>query len=189
MTSRSRWGGGATHYDRPILLPFTLESYDGKYVISPGRPGIPATVPAWSQADEKKYLDLFITELNEKLLAGLDPEPNLSRSSKRPAMYPAVRSSCIENIVFVGGSNARALSSAAASLGANSYNIARGGWKITRENVDKLIPDLKEIMSSLPKGTPQSFCSAWTIQVFWQLLKKGVSYLSPSAWRRTMATT
>jgi hypothetical protein len=35
-------------------------------------------VPAWSQADEKKYLDLFIAELNEKLLAGLDPEPNLS---------------------------------------------------------------------------------------------------------------
>jgi hypothetical protein len=111
-------------------------------------------VPAWSQADEKKYLDLLIAELNEKLLAGLDPEPNLSRSSKRPAMYPAVRSSCIENIVFVGGSNARALSSAAASLGANSYNIARGGWKITRENVDKLIPDLKELMSSLPAGTP-----------------------------------
>ncbi len=35
-------GGGVTHYDRPILLPFTLESYDGKYVTSPGRPGIPA---------------------------------------------------------------------------------------------------------------------------------------------------
>jgi hypothetical protein len=111
-------------------------------------------VPAWSQADEKKYLDLLISELNEKMLAGLDPEPNLSRSSKRPAMYPAVRSSCIENIVFVGGSNARALSSPAASLGANSCKIARGGWKITRKNVDKLIPDLKELMSSLPAGTP-----------------------------------
>jgi hypothetical protein len=111
-------------------------------------------VPAWSQADEKKYLDLLISELNEKMLAGLDPEPNLSRSSKRPAMYPAVHSSCIENIVFVGRSNARALSSAAASLGANSYNIARGGWKITRENVDKLIPNLKEIMGSLPVCTP-----------------------------------
>jgi hypothetical protein len=103
---------------------------------------------------KKKYLDLLISELNEKMLAGLDPEPNLSRSSKRPALYPAVRSSCIENIVFVGGSKARALSNAAASLGANSYNIARGGWKITRENVDKLIPDLKEIMGSLPAGTP-----------------------------------
>jgi hypothetical protein len=90
MTLQLRWGGGgATHYDRPILLPFTLErSYDGKYVTSPGRPSIPASVPAWSQVDEKKYLDLLISELNEKMLAGLDPEPNLSRSTKRPAMYP-----------------------------------------------------------------------------------------------------
>jgi hypothetical protein len=80
--------GGVIHFDRPILLPFTLESYDGKYVTSPGRPGIPASVPAWSQADKKKYLDFLISELNEKMLAGLDPEPNLSRSLKRPAMYP-----------------------------------------------------------------------------------------------------
>jgi hypothetical protein len=87
------------------------------------------------------------------MLAGLDPEPNLSRSSKRPAMYPAVRSSCVENIVFVGGSNASALSQAAANLGANSYTLARGGWKLTRENVEKLIPDLREMMGSLPTGT------------------------------------
>jgi hypothetical protein len=114
-------------------------------------------VPVWSQADEKKYLDLLISDLNEKSLAGLDPEPNLSRSSKRPAMYPAVRSSCVENIVFVGGSNARALSQAAANLGANSYTLAKGGWKLTRENVEKIIPDLKEMMGSLPRGTPIVF--------------------------------
>ncbi len=60
----------------------------------------------------------------------------------------------IENIVFVGGSNARALSYAGASLGVNSDNIATGGWKLTRVNVDKLIPDLKDLMSSLPAGMP-----------------------------------
>jgi hypothetical protein len=32
--------------------------------------------------------------------------------------------------------------------------IATGGWKITRENIDKLIPDLHELMSGLPIGTP-----------------------------------
>jgi hypothetical protein len=146
-----------THFDRPILLPFNLESYDGSYVTSPRRPGILASVPAWSQANEKKYLNLLISDLNEKSLAGLDPEPNLSRSSKRPAMYPAVRSSCVENIVFVGGSNARALSQATANLGANSYTIAKGGWKLTRENVEKIILDLKEMMGSLPRGTPIVF--------------------------------
>jgi hypothetical protein len=32
--------------------------------------------------------------------------------------------------------------------------IASGGWKLTRDNVDKLIPDLHELLGSLPSGTP-----------------------------------
>jgi hypothetical protein len=131
-----------------------MESYDGVYVTSPGRPGFPASVHPWSQADEKKYLDCFLKEINEKLVAGLDPEPNLSRSSKRPALYPAIQSGSVENIVFVGGSNAQNLSYAASNLGVNAYKIARGGWKISKENIEKLIPDLKELMSGLPTGTP-----------------------------------
>jgi hypothetical protein len=146
--------GGVVHFDRPILLPYNMESYDGVYVTSPGRPGFPASVHPWSQADEKKYLDCFLKEINEKLVAGLDPEPNLSRSSKRPALYPAIRSGSVENIVFVGGSNAQNLSYAASNLGVNTYKIARGGWKISKENIEKLIPDLKELMSGLPTGTP-----------------------------------
>jgi hypothetical protein len=92
--------------------------------------------------------------LNENLLAGLDPNPNLSRSKVKPAMYPAVRSGVIEKIVFVGGSNAKKLSQAAALLGIDAYMIAKGGWKLSRENVDKLIPDLHELLGGLPPGTP-----------------------------------
>jgi hypothetical protein len=147
-------GEGANHFDRPILLPNDLENYDGKYIISPGRPVIPANVPSWSQADEKKVLDILIKELNEKFLAGLDTDPNLSRSSKRPQLYPAFRSGSIETAAFVGGSNAKNLSKAAANLGIVSYMLATSGWKITRDNIEKLIPDLKELMSSLPAGTP-----------------------------------
>jgi hypothetical protein len=77
------------HFDRPVLLPHDLENYEGTYIVSPGRPGIPALLPSWSQADEKKVLDSLIRELNDKLLAGVDPDPNLSRSSKRPQLYPA----------------------------------------------------------------------------------------------------
>jgi hypothetical protein len=140
--------------DRPVFLPHSLDSYDGSHVTSPGRPGFPAFVPSWSQADEKKYLDGLIKDLNENLLAGLDPNPNLSRSKAKPQMYPAVRSGSVERIVFVGGSNAKSLSQAASMLGIDSYMIATGGWKLTRENVDKLIPDLHDLMSGLPVGTP-----------------------------------
>jgi hypothetical protein len=99
-------------------------------------------------------LDGLIKDLNENLLAGLDPNPNLSRSKVKPQMYPAVRSGSVERMVFVGGSNAKNLSQAASMLGIDSYMIATGGWKLTRENVDKLIPDLHELMSGLPVGTP-----------------------------------
>jgi hypothetical protein len=99
-------------------------------------------------------LDGLLKDLNENLLAGLDPNPNLSRSKVKPAMYPAVRSGVIEKIVFVGGSNAKKLSQAAALLGIDAYMIAKGGWKLNRENVDKLIPDLHELLSGLPPGTP-----------------------------------
>jgi hypothetical protein len=33
----------------------------------------------------------------------------------------------------------------------------KGGWKVSKENIDKLIPDLKEILSSLPAKTPVVF--------------------------------
>ncbi len=135
-------------------MPDDLENYEGKYIVSPGRPGIPASVPAWSQADEKKVLDILIKELNEKFLAGLDTDPNLSRSSKRPQLYPAFRSGSVDTAAFVGGSNAKKLSQAAANLGIDSYMLAKSGWKITKDNIEKLIPDLKELMSSLPAGMP-----------------------------------
>jgi hypothetical protein len=106
--------GGVKNFDRPVFMPSNLDSYDGSHVTSPGRPGIPAFVPSWSQTDEKKFLDGFLKDLNENLLAGLDPNPNLSRSKVKPAMYPAIRSGIIERIVFVGGSNAKNLSQAAA---------------------------------------------------------------------------
>jgi hypothetical protein len=146
--------GEVKHYDRPVFLPFSLDSYDGSHVTSPGRPGFPAFVPSWSQTDEKTFLDGLLKDLNENLLAGLDPNPNLSRSKQKPLMYPAMRSGTVERIVFVGGSNAKNLSQAASMLGIDAYMIASGGWKLSRENVDKLIPDLHDLMSGLPPGTP-----------------------------------
>ncbi len=38
-----------------------------------------------------------------------------------------------------------------------TYQLAKGGWKISKENIDKLIPDLRETLSSLPLNTPVVF--------------------------------
>jgi hypothetical protein len=38
-----------------------------------------------------------------------------------------------------------------------TYQLAKGGWKLNKENVDKLTPDLKEILSGLPPNTAVIF--------------------------------
>jgi uncharacterized membrane protein YgcG len=72
-------------------------------------------------------------------------------------MYSAVRTGSVENVVFVGGSNANNLALAAAALGVDTYKHAQGGWKVTKDSVDKLIPDLKESLSAVPPDTPVVF--------------------------------
>jgi hypothetical protein len=150
-------GGEGVHYDRPISLPVSLDEYLCVQKISPGRPGIPAELPPWSQTDEKKFVETLIQDLNREFITDLDPNPNLSRSAKRPALYPAVRAGSVEAALIIGGSNAKNLAYAASSLGVETYQLVKGGWKVTKENIDKLIPDLKEILSSLPEKTPVIF--------------------------------
>jgi uncharacterized membrane protein YgcG len=147
----------SVHYDLPIFLPHTFDSYDGSYLTSPGRCNIPACSPPWTSATEKKFIDTLIEDLNKNLLSGRDKEPNTSRSASRPAMYSAVRTGAVENVVFVGGSNANNLALAAAALGVDTYKHAQGGWKVTKDTVDKLIPDLKESLSAVPPDTPVVF--------------------------------
>jgi hypothetical protein len=72
-------------------------------------------------------------------------------------MYSAIRTGAVENVVFVGGSNANQLSFAAAALGVDTYKHARGGWKVTKDSIDKLIPDLKNTLSAVPPDTPVVF--------------------------------
>jgi hypothetical protein len=143
-----------THHDAVVFLPDSVDSHNGRYVTSAGRSNIPATLPAWDSPTEKKFLEHFISDLNTNLLAGRDKEPNLSRSSKRPAMYSAIRTGAIEKAVFVGGSNARNLAYSASALGLDAYQLANGGWKLSKENVDKILPDLKDLLSTVPSDTP-----------------------------------
>jgi hypothetical protein len=87
-----------------------------------------------------KFIKALITDLNQNLISGRDTEPNFSRSAARPVMYTAMRAGAIEKALFVGGSNAESLSVSASALGLDSYKITKGGWKLTKENVDKIIP-------------------------------------------------
>jgi hypothetical protein len=102
----------------------------------------------------KKFVTSLLDGLNKNMLAGRDTEPNLSRSGIRPAMFCALRTGSVEAVVFVSGSNATHLSHAASALGLDVYKHTKGGWKLTKENVDNLLPDLKDTLGSVPLDTP-----------------------------------
>jgi hypothetical protein len=69
-------------------------------------------------------------------------------------MYTAMRTGSVEYAVFVGGSNASQLSFAAAGLGLDVYKQTKGGWKLTKDSVDKLLPDLRDTLGSVSPDTP-----------------------------------
>ncbi len=69
----------------------------------------------------------------------------------------ALRSGAVEVALIIGGSNARDLAYATSSLGVETYKLATGGWKLSKENVDKILPDLRELLSGLPSNTPVIF--------------------------------
>jgi hypothetical protein len=64
-------------------------------------------------------------------------------------MYTAIRTGAVEAAVFVGGSNALNLAYSASALGLDAYQLAKGGWKLTKENVDKIIPDTAVVLFCL----------------------------------------
>ncbi len=105
-------------------------------------------------------------DLNQNLISGRDSEPNLSGSAVRPVMYTAIRTGAVEKALFVGGSKAENLSISASALGLDSYKITKGGWKLTKDNVDKVIPVLRETLAGLPSDTPLFFF-VWTTLVLW----------------------
>ncbi len=57
----------------------------------------------------------------------------------------------------VGGSNATRLAEALANLGIDSYKLASPGWKLNKENAEKIVPDLKEILETIPQDAPVIF--------------------------------
>jgi sugar/nucleoside kinase (ribokinase family) len=51
-------------------------------------------------------------------------------------MYSALRTGSVEAAVIIGGSIATNLANAAAALGLDVYKHTRGGWKLSKENVE-----------------------------------------------------
>jgi hypothetical protein len=137
-----------------IFLPYAFDDYKGQFVQSPGRPDFLASLPVWSQDTEKKYIVSLIQDLNSQLLQDLDTDPNFSRSKTRPAMHATLRSGSIEAAIVIGGSNAGQLADCCTALGLNVTKHVKSGWKMNKDSVDKLLPDLAKTLAQTPENVP-----------------------------------
>ncbi len=97
--------------------------------------------------------------MNSVFFSGLDENPNLSWSAVRPLAKEIHEKKKVstEATLMVGGSNATRLAEALANLGIDSYKLASPGWKLNKENAEKIIPDLKEVLETIPKNAPVIF--------------------------------
>ncbi len=81
-------------------------------------------------------------------------------------MYSALRTGSVDAAVIVGGSHAANLANGASALGLDVYKHTKGGWKLTKENVDNLLPYLKDTLGSVIR-TRQLCCFVWITRVLW----------------------
>jgi len=103
---------------------------------------------------ERKFLSDLLTDVNSKMLAGVDKDPNLSRDIKKPALFCALGNGEVDKCIIVGGSHSKNLSIAVSNLGLDTFTVTQSGWKISNDSIEAVTPALKEKIEAAPKGTP-----------------------------------
>jgi hypothetical protein len=147
------------HYMSELSLPATLDTYDTKNVMLPGWQNLPAALAVLTAKKEHELVTCLLKDVNSVFYTGLDENPNLSRSASRPLskVSQEKKKTSTEATLTVGGSNATRLAEALANLGIDSYKLATPGWKLNKENAEKIVTDLKEILETIPKDAPVIF--------------------------------
>jgi hypothetical protein len=125
----------------------------------PGWQNLPAALEALTEKKEKELITCLIKDVNSVFFSGLDENPYLSRSAARPMAKEIQGKTKVSTdaTLTVGGSNAMRLAEALANLGIDSYKLATPGWKLNKENAEKIVPDLKEILETIPQDAPVIF--------------------------------
>jgi hypothetical protein len=66
----------------------------------------------------------------------------------------SLRTGSIEAAIIIGGSNAGQLADCCTALGLNVTKHVKSGWKINKDSIDKLLPDLEKTLSQTPENVP-----------------------------------
>jgi hypothetical protein len=101
---------------------------------------------------EKELVTSLLLNIGECFKWILDPEPALTRYRQLPAN--SARAGQGAAALIIGGSNANRLTAAFTDLGKRVETISGGGWRVTKETVDTLLPILGAKLDLLDPAAP-----------------------------------
>jgi hypothetical protein len=102
---------------------------------------------------EKELVTSLLLNIGECFKWSLDPEPNLTREFRHQPANSA-RAGPGAAALIIGGSNANRLTAAFTDLGKRVETISGGGWRVTREAVNHLLPILRAKLDLLDPAAP-----------------------------------
>jgi hypothetical protein len=118
-----------------------------------GWDGLQQSLPPMSERAKKVLISALMLDLSNSFKWKLDAEPSLERNLGSLPANSAKLSADMVGLV-IGGSNAKRLVAAITDMGKRVNSITCGGWMITKESVDALIPVLQAKLNELAPSVP-----------------------------------
>jgi hypothetical protein len=135
-----------------LVLP-TLKKYSEKAVFeSPGYSAVPLNISPVSSVDEKNMVEMLAEALNKDFMTDLALELNTCRETD--GMTGEMENSTLagKRFITVGASHAARIACALEDMGAHVVDISVPGWRISAENVELMIRDLKSVLDEEYNG-------------------------------------
>ncbi len=129
-----------------LKLPTSLHSSDSGIFVSPGWEDLPGSLPALGEEDERAFLHVMLSELNNKFALQLDTCPITDRSSQ-PGTDNA--DECRFGIVLAGSSHSVRLIDPLESTNLRVVDSTTPGFRVTDQSVAEMAAELAEKVSDL----------------------------------------
>ncbi len=115
--------------------------------------GLQTSLPPMAENKERELITSLLLNIGECFKWSLDPEPALTREFRQLPANSA-RAGQGAAALIIGGSNANRLTTAFTDLGKRVETISAGGWRVSKDSVDTLLPILHAKLDLLDPAAP-----------------------------------
>jgi hypothetical protein len=134
-------------------LPKSLDAYNDRVYMCHPWDGLQTSLPPMAENTERELITSLLLNIGECFKWSLDPEPALTREFRQLPANSA-RAGQGAAALIIGGSNANRLTTAFTDLGKRVETISAGGWMVSRDSVDTLLPILRAKIDLLDPEAP-----------------------------------